>query len=216
MSKIDELITRVKERQKEENKDEIDKQRGLDFRRKEAIHRIAEAGIRLLDLDNDIDARTSVENRMLDAEKGRLSRAEALADLAERGDFVSDPWWWDIKEQSEGSKVSIWRGYVKYHRIVRKKKRSADDFIDLNVREKVKGGYVAEVLGNHGVSAAVDDNSPRKAAMKAYNGYMSKVNHFPVNLLPVDLDFDDKDVCKVDDSRSPINFFDSECDNGIG
>jgi hypothetical protein len=209
--KIDELVEKVKQRQREENKEEIDKQRELDSRRKEAIRRIAESGIKYLNLESDSEVQERVERRMLEAEKGRLSRAEALADLAELGDFVSEPWWWDIKEQSEGSQISLWRGYVKYKRIVRKKFMTPDDFVDLNIREKIKGGYVAEVLGNYGVVAAVDEKSPRKAALKAYSGYKAKVTGDPVNVLPPDLDFDDEDVCGVCsvDTSETVNSFDN-------
>jgi len=211
MERVDELLENVKRRQREENKEEHEKQRALDDRRKDAVRRIGEAAITHLDL-NVLECKNLAEKRMLDAEKGRLSRAQALADLAERGDFESDPWWWDIREQSEDSKVTLWKGYVKYHRVVRKQFRTPNDFIDLNIREKVRGGYVAEVLGNYGVSAAVNDTSPRRAALAAYNAYQSKVTGSAVTVLPTEFDFKDEDICKA----PPMNSFDREGGNRVG
>jgi len=194
MERVEALIANVKQRQFEENREEIEKKKELDERRQDAVRRIAKAALTHLNIDTDRDAKNCAERRMLEAEKGRLSKAQAFADLAESGDFKSEPWWWNIVEDSEGNQVSLWKGYVKYDRIIRKQLRDASDFVDLNIREKVRGGFVAEVLGNHGTSAAVSEDSPREAAVKAYGAYQSKATGEVVTMLPKELNFEDGDV----------------------
>lgn len=84
-----------------------DMRRQLEERRNKVLARIARAAERHLDINNE-DHEDIVYQRVWDAQRCRISKAESLADLAETGDFLSPITWLQVEQQG----VVLWKGYV--------------------------------------------------------------------------------------------------------
>jgi len=89
-----------------------DMRRQLEERRNKVLARIARAAEKYLDINNE-DHEDMVYQRVWDAQRCRISKAESLADLAEAGDFLSPITWLSVEQQG----VVLWKGYVHAHEV---------------------------------------------------------------------------------------------------
>lgn len=173
MNNIDEMIATVRDEQVSERQK---RERELEERRVGALKRIGEAAAKFLDMsvpeNEDI-----LRRRLKEAHSVRISHAEAMASLAEQGDLTGELQWWDIREDGEVSGVSLWKGYVVKVRVVRRRADVQGDYLEVNVRRDVEGGYICELMGNMGtvVGQSADANpSAQRAINRALYAYWKK------------------------------------------
>lgn len=182
---IDTMIAKVRDsaqaRQRERREE-------LERRRTDALRRIGQAVVdHGLPIAQSYEAEAMLSARLREAQRARISEAEAMADLAEfDGDLSSELYWWEVKTD-EGT--ILWKGYTKFLRLARVRlsvARSGDAattvpydeqlHLDVNVRRACYGAIVAslyvfgEGVGSVGVSEG-PGASVEHAVVEAYLAY---------------------------------------------
>jgi hypothetical protein len=158
----------------------------LESRRAAALKRIGDAaGKHDLNLAQNRTDERRLYDCLYNAQRARISQAEAMAEMAECcGDFESDLYWWEIKAKD----TMLWKGYV----IDSKKAFTYSSgnprhSVRVTVRRMTNGGYIAECRGGANVSlgrSLGDDATERDAAHAAYHAYL-------VGFMGVDVAADD-------------------------
>jgi hypothetical protein len=185
---IDTMIAKVRDRAQARQRERREE---LERRRTEALRRIGQAVVdHGLPIAQSADLEAMLAARLQEAQRARISEAEAMADLAEfEGDLDSDLYWWEVKT-SEGT--ILWKGYTKYLRLARVRFSVSDDgrkmvyasdysyqhsvHMDVNVRRACYGAIVAslyvsgEGVGSVGVSEG-PGASVESAVVEAYLAY---------------------------------------------
>lgn len=176
---VDELIDNLRRSHSEENAERRQREDELKSRRTIALRHIGDAAIKFNEPEQ------VVIFRLKEAQKARISHAEALVELAARGDFVSQIGWWDIRSKK---KQSLWKGYVKQTRVARRRFAGVVagrvDNIDVNVREMTQGGFVAEVMGVLGVAVGRNENSAQDAIESGWMAYQTMAGGRTIEDLP--------------------------------
>lgn len=176
---VDELIDNLSRSHSEENEERRQREDELKSRRTIALRHIGDAAIKFNEPEQ------VVIFRLKEAQKVRISQAEALVELAARGDFVSKIVWWDIRSKKN---QSLWKGYVKESRIARRRFAGVvagkNDNIDVNVREMTQGGFVAEIMGTLGVAVGRNENSDQDAVESGWMAYQTMAGGRAVDDLP--------------------------------
>jgi len=195
MRKIDKLISEARSQSRKRG---IDVQRKLDERRKSAIERIASAAQKHLRVDDNPGDEEVLYQRIWDADRARISETEAMAAMAERGDFASKLFWLNIEHE----KVALWKGYVVAgqqfkHSVLVGPDGGSGAGLPREQTERVMvivqtvadpgahahggaaGRYIANVFGKHGSVVWLDDIR-RKAAVDAYVQYMKQYKGLPL------------------------------------
>lgn len=125
-------------------------------RRKVVMETIGNAAKKHLPLGNVVDAEKILHARLLEARDCRVSKAEAIAALAEQGDFTSKLMWWDIRDEND---QTLWKGYVLKAPVLYK------DLVSykLWVRKSAEKGYVALLKEENKVFVGVSFGESAKA-----------------------------------------------------
>ena len=165
MRTVDELIQDV-QREDPKKKKVKKHQQTLKSRRENALARIGDAAKKYLSLGNSRESEEVLRRRLEEARDARISLAEAIAALAEQGDFSSRLMWWSIEDKDR----ILWKGYVIKLPIL------AEDVMgySIRIRQQAESGYVAIITGTPGKSVGIsdgDDMSPAQAITRAYESY---------------------------------------------
>jgi len=178
--KIDKMIATVR---KDHLSQKQARQQKLEDRRNTALTRIGQAVIaHELPLGQSTDLEYRLKARLRQAQRARISEAEAMADLAEfNGDLDSPLHWWELKNKKESV---LWKGYVVDERLARIRftvefEDGVDRLLDINVRRACKGEIVASlyVEGNGVESVGASSGkkaSVREAVVNAYEGFVNE------------------------------------------
>lgn len=157
---IEEIISDVKSSQISEKQQ---REKILEIRRSDVLGRIGAAAVANLELGNNENVESLLESRLHEAMSARISHAEAMADLAERGDFSSDLMWWDIKDKEQ----TIWKGYVVRERIGRLKIHFRNTYLEISTRRAAGGSYVAEVYTSEAITVGLSEETAVAASREA-------------------------------------------------
>ena len=169
MRQIDSMIDDLRRKQQSESKQQKKKKERLESRKVQALKRIGAAGVEHLGFGNNVKAEKIVQARLEEASKSRVSHAEAMADIAERGDFASELQWIDVRPSNDNS-VSLWKGYCVKRVEARYRFRVDGIRAEIIVREIAAGGYVASLACRRDIASGVGE-TPEKAAERAYVAY---------------------------------------------
>lgn len=195
MGLIDDMIADVAPKEKDQH---WRREQELKKRRAVALRRIGNAAEEIFDdLGNNVEAEAILRERLRVAQDARISHAEAIADLAERGDVTSKVMWWDILSAETSvapgevppPRLSLWKGYVKSKRVSYEYGRMNGDIISITVKEDVLGGYVCELEGDAGTVVGVvlgTDDKPTadKAVERAWKAYWVNLREVAESELP--------------------------------
>jgi hypothetical protein len=214
---IEGMISEAKRKFQDE---EIQRRRLRMTRRQVVLDRInvaAETYVRGAQDEGDMRSRLDKIRDVVDyvsSGRVRVSMAEALADLVERGRWSFRPFFWKIEEKTTvgTTRRVLWRGYVQNNRIHRCFFVS-DDFMDisqsqdedhrllihLKAVEKCSGGFIASVYSDYNFGHDIGESSPEEgiiiAMAVAYIGVASKLSKQMTNGATTELTADD--ACRI-------------------
>jgi len=185
-SSIEQMISNAKSSQLSEKQK---REQELEDRRDAALKRIGKAALAFLDFERDSGHSDRIlKQRMNDAMRVRISQAEAMATLAERGDFISELMWRDISDRGH----TLWKGYVLRRRVGRVKIDQQGFWVDIGVRMIAEGGYVAEAFADAPRLAGrvITGMSPQSALEAAQGAYRAAIEvlELPFRSYPEQLD----------------------------
>ena len=169
MKQIDTLIDDLRKKQKAELVEQEKIKRRLELRKVTALKRIGAAGVKHLGFGNNVKAQRIVEKLLEEASNARVSQAEAMADLAERGDLISEIEWVEIRPEQDRS-VILWKGYCLKRVDDRYRFRIDGARAALVVREMAEGGYVAALTCRHEMASGIGEEA-EDAAKRAYTAF---------------------------------------------
>jgi hypothetical protein len=198
---IEDLISRVRARASRERHGHRTQQEIIEQRRETAMRRIGQAAIdHDLPVGQDLGVDKQMERRLYQAQKARVSEAEAMADLAEHnGDIVSELEWRDLQTRRG---ATIWRGYVVRRRAARCRGRFTElgqwsmggpIYVDVCVRLACYGAYLAEWhVEDQGVLVGLSEGehaSVHGAVTRAYVAYFGGVRGVLVEAAGLPVEF---------------------------